>query len=49
MLGRAPLVIDPFFDAMAVTIMSGLVFATLLTLIIVPVLYVSFHRIHPDT
>lgn len=47
-LGMAPLLFDPFFDAMAVTIMAGLLFATLLTLVIVPVLYVSFYRIHPE-
>jgi multidrug efflux pump subunit AcrB len=44
-LGMLPLVADAFFAAMAVTIMAGLAFATLLTLIIVPVLYTLFHRI----
>ena len=38
-LGMAPLLFDPFFADMAVTIMSGLAFATILTLIAVPVLY----------
>jgi multidrug efflux pump subunit AcrB len=37
--GMIPLVPDIFFAAMAVTIMCGLAFATLLTLIFVPVLY----------
>ncbi|MBU0909486.1 MAG: efflux RND transporter permease subunit [Proteobacteria bacterium] len=44
-LGMIPLVIDPFFQGMAVTIMGGLTFATGLTLIMVPVLYVIFYRI----
>ena len=38
-LGMAPLVYDPMFSAMAVTIMGGLLVSTLLTLIVVPVLY----------
>ncbi len=38
-LGMAPLLFDAFFADMAVTIMGGLAFATLLTLIAVPVLY----------
>ena len=44
-LGMIPLVIDPFFQGMAVTIMGGLTFATGLTLILVPVLYVVFYRV----
>jgi multidrug efflux pump subunit AcrB len=38
-LGMAPLLFDAFFADMAVTIMGGLAFATVLTLIAVPVLY----------
>ena len=38
-LGMIPLLFDVFFKSMAVTIMFGLGFATLLTLIVVPVLY----------
>jgi multidrug efflux pump subunit AcrB len=45
-LGMLPLLQDAFFIAMAVTIMFGLGFATLLTLIVVPVLYAIFFRIH---
>jgi len=41
-LGMIPLLRDAFFKDMAVTIMAGLAFATVLTLIIVPVLYPSF-------
>lgn len=38
-LGMAPLVVDAFFASMAVTIMFGLAFATVLTLFFVPVIY----------
>jgi len=44
-LGMIPLLTDPFFTAMAVTIMAGLAFATLLTLLFVPVLYAIFHQV----
>lgn len=43
-LGMIPLVFDAFFVSMAVTIIGGLVFATLLTMFMVPVLYESFFR-----
>jgi multidrug efflux pump subunit AcrB len=44
-LGMIPLVFDPFYAAMSVTIMGGLTFGTVLTLIVVPVLYAYFFRI----
>lgn len=44
-LGMIPLLWDAFFVAMAVTIMGGLTFATLLTLVVVPVLYTTFYGI----
>ncbi|MDN3613100.1 efflux RND transporter permease subunit [Vibrio gallaecicus] len=44
-LGMIPLLPDIFFKPMAVTIMFGLGFATVLTLIVVPVLYRIFHNI----
>lgn len=44
-LGMIPLLFDAFFVSMAVTIMVGLSFATLLTLIVVPVLYSIFFKI----
>ncbi len=47
-LGMIPLLNDAFFSSMAVTIMGGLAFATLLTLIAVPVLYALFFRIRPN-
>ena len=45
MLGLLPLVTDVFFGAMAVTIVVGLLFASVLTLFVVPVLYVTFYRL----
>jgi multidrug efflux pump subunit AcrB len=47
-LGMIPLLADAFFVAMAVTIMFGLTFATVLTLVVVPVLYTIFYRVSPS-
>jgi multidrug efflux pump subunit AcrB len=44
-LGMIPLLPDAFFVSMAVVIMFGLAFATVLTLIFVPVLYAVFFHI----
>jgi len=44
-LGLIPLLGDVFFAPLAVTIMFGLGFATLLTLLIVPVLFALFYKI----
>ncbi len=44
-LGMIPLLGDAFFVAMAVTIMFGLSFATVLTLVVVPTLYSIFYRV----
>jgi multidrug efflux pump subunit AcrB len=44
-LGMIPLLQDPFFVSMAATIMFGLAFACVLTMIVVPVLYSIFFRI----
>ncbi|USH03835.1 efflux RND transporter permease subunit [Grimontia kaedaensis] len=44
-LGVAPLLIDPFFKSMAVTIMFGLLFATILTLVVIPLFYAIFFRV----
>jgi len=41
-LGMAPLLTDAFFVSMAITIMGGLAFATILTLIAAPVFYLVF-------
>ncbi len=45
-LGMTPLLWDAFFSPMAVTIMGGLTFATVLTLVVVPVLYSTLFRVH---
>ncbi|CAM4163037.1 MULTISPECIES: efflux RND transporter permease subunit [Lelliottia] len=42
-LGLAPLLRDVFFQSMAVVIMFGLGFATVLTLLVLPVIYACFH------
>ncbi len=44
-LGMAPLFPDAFFKSMAVTVAFGLGFATILTMVVVPVLYSIFYRI----
>jgi multidrug efflux pump subunit AcrB len=44
-LGVIPLFFDAFFKSMSVVLVFGLTFATLLTLIIVPVLYAMFFNI----
>ena len=43
-LGLAPLLRDVFFQSMAVVIMFGLAFATVLTLLVLPVIYACFHN-----
>ncbi|QKF81315.1 efflux RND transporter permease subunit [Halarcobacter ebronensis] len=43
-LGMIPLVSDPFFASMAVVIIFGLVVATILTMILVPVFYAIFFK-----
>jgi multidrug efflux pump subunit AcrB len=44
-MGMFPLLPDAFFVSMAVTIIFGLLFATVLTMIVVPVLYAVFFRV----
>lgn len=43
-LGMLPLIGDAFFQSMAVTIMGGLAFASVLTMIAAPVLYYMFFK-----
>ncbi len=45
MLGMIPLFFDAFFQSMAVTIVFGLGFATVLTLVVLPVTYALLFRI----
>ena len=47
-LGVIPLLWDPFFKSLAVVIIFGLSFATILTLIVAPALYAIFFRIKND-
>jgi multidrug efflux pump subunit AcrB len=44
-LGSIPLLLDPFFGAMAVCIIFGLIFAAVLSLVVMPALYAIFYRI----
>lgn len=46
-LGMLPLVTDVFFQGMAIAIMFGLTFATVLTLLFVPTLYITFYGARP--
>jgi multidrug efflux pump subunit AcrB len=43
--GMAPLLQDGFWYSMAITIMFGLTFGTILTMVVVPVLYAAFYKI----
>jgi multidrug efflux pump subunit AcrB len=45
-LGMIPLLADPFFGAMAAGLMSGLAFSVLLCMVVTPVLYAMFFKIH---
>ena len=47
-LGMTPLIFDAFFQGMAVTIISGLAFATVLTLVAAPMLYALFFGIRAE-
>jgi len=44
-LGVLPLLQDAFWISMAMTIMAGLTFGTILTMVLVPVLYATLYRI----
>ena len=46
-LGVIPLLQDVFWIGLAVTIMAGLSFGTVLTMILVPVLYATIYRLKP--
>ncbi len=47
-LGAIPLLKDVFWIGLAVTIMAGITFGTLLTMFMVPVLYATVYRLRPD-
>jgi multidrug efflux pump subunit AcrB len=44
-LGVVPLLQDAFWVSMSMTIMAGLTFGTVITMLLVPVLYATLHRI----
>ena len=46
--GMAPLLQDTFWVSMAVTIMFGLAFGTVLTMVVVPLLYAIFFRVKEE-
>ncbi len=46
-LGMLPLMLDPFFASQATTFIFGLSFATVLTLVVLPVLYLILFRASP--
>jgi multidrug efflux pump subunit AcrB len=46
--GMVPLLQDVFWVSMAITIMFGLAFGTVLTMVVVPVLYATFFRIKSE-
>ena len=48
-LGVIPLLQDVFWVGLAVAIMGGLSFGTLLTMILVPVFYATVYRLRPDS
>ncbi len=47
-LGMVPLIPDPMFGGMAVTIMGGLFVATILTIIVLPVFYAIFFNLKKE-
>jgi multidrug efflux pump subunit AcrB len=44
-LGMIPLLLDAFFISMAITIIAGLMFATVLTMVVLPVFYAIVFRV----
>ena len=47
-LGMVPLLFDVAFGGMAATIIFGLTFATLLTLLVTPTLFVMFYKVKKE-
>jgi multidrug efflux pump subunit AcrB len=47
-LGMAPLFPDPFFNSLAVTVAAGLTFATVLTMVVLPVFYSIIYKAKAD-
>ena len=47
-LGMLPLMTSSFWGPMAVAIASGLIVATILTLLVLPTMYAAFYKVHRD-
>ena len=45
-VGMIPLLTDPMYSSMAITIMGGLTVGTIITLILLPLFYATFFRIN---
>lgn len=45
-VGMIPLVNDPMYGSMAITIMGGLTVGTLITLVLLPIFYTALFHIH---
>ena len=45
-VGMIPLVGDPMYSSMAITIMGGLTVGTIITLILLPLFYTALFKIH---
>ncbi len=45
-VGIIPLVTDPMYSSMAITIMGGLTVGTMITLVLLPIFYATLFRIH---
>ena len=48
-LGMVPLIPSTFWGPMAIAIAGGLFGATILTLLVLPVMYATWFKIHPNT
>ncbi len=45
-VGMLPLVVDPMYGSMAITIMGGLTVGTIITLILLPLFYTIIYKVH---
>jgi len=44
-----PLIFDAFFVSMAITIIGGLVFATILTMVVLPIFYALIFKVKDES
>ncbi|MBQ0080724.1 MAG: efflux RND transporter permease subunit [Alistipes sp.] len=47
-VGMLPLITDPMYGSLSVTIMGGLLVGTLITLLLFPLLYATFYKVNPQ-